>query len=135
MTHVVRLPAPEGMAPATGYSHVTWGTGRLIAVSGLHLTLIAGLAYAAGRLAFHRLTALGERSDARRLSLLVAVVARQAATSIMIESSSFTPCETEMRLSVMTTLLALAFYGQASLWVWRLSSWDSRQPPKQGTPF
>ncbi|WP_144124469.1 RidA family protein [Catellatospora sichuanensis] len=34
MTHVVRLPAPDGMAPATGYSHVAWGTGRLIAISG-----------------------------------------------------------------------------------------------------
>ena len=49
------------------------GLSHLIAVSGLHLTLIAGLAYAAGRLAFNRLTTLAEGSDARRLSLLVAV--------------------------------------------------------------
>ncbi|MFG2292522.1 RidA family protein [Streptomyces sp. NPDC048603] len=32
--HVTRIPAPEGVAPGTGYSHVAWGTGRFIAVSG-----------------------------------------------------------------------------------------------------
>lgn len=34
MTHVVRVPAPAGVAPGTGYSHVVWGTGRTVAVSG-----------------------------------------------------------------------------------------------------
>lgn len=34
MSHVVRVQTPEGLAPPTGYSHVAWGTGRLIAVSG-----------------------------------------------------------------------------------------------------
>jgi competence protein ComEC len=49
------------------------GLSHLIAVSGLHLTLIAVLAYAVGRLTFTRLVALTERSDTRRLSLFVAV--------------------------------------------------------------
>jgi len=49
------------------------GLSHLIAVSGLHLTLIAALAYAVGRLTFTRLVALTERGDTRRLSLFVAV--------------------------------------------------------------
>ncbi|WP_190131714.1 RidA family protein [Streptomyces mashuensis] len=28
------IPAPEGVAPATGYTHVVMGTGRFVAVSG-----------------------------------------------------------------------------------------------------
>ncbi|GLF99838.1 RidA family protein [Streptomyces yaizuensis] len=28
------VKAPEGLAPGTGYSHVVWGTGRFVAVSG-----------------------------------------------------------------------------------------------------
>ncbi|MFI2345948.1 RidA family protein [Streptomyces sp. NPDC019443] len=31
LTHV---RAPEGVAPGTGYSHVVWGTGRFVAISG-----------------------------------------------------------------------------------------------------
>jgi enamine deaminase RidA (YjgF/YER057c/UK114 family) len=31
LTHV---KAPEGVAPGTGYSHVVWGTGRFVAISG-----------------------------------------------------------------------------------------------------
>ncbi|TVL92948.1 RidA family protein [Streptomyces sp. SAJ15] len=34
MPHLSHLAAPEGVAPGNGYSHVVWGTGRLIAVSG-----------------------------------------------------------------------------------------------------
>ncbi|CAL9391081.1 Putative aminoacrylate peracid reductase RutC [Streptomyces sp. enrichment culture] len=34
MTHLTRLPAPDGVAPAAQYSHVVTGTGRLVAVSG-----------------------------------------------------------------------------------------------------
>jgi competence protein ComEC len=49
------------------------GLSHLIAVSGLHLTLIAALAYAVGGLAFTRLTFLVERRDTRRLSIVVAV--------------------------------------------------------------
>jgi competence protein ComEC len=49
------------------------GLSHLIAVSGLHLTLIAALAYAVGRFAFTRLGSIAERSDPRRLSILVAV--------------------------------------------------------------
>ncbi|MFE9424965.1 RidA family protein [Kitasatospora sp. NPDC006697] len=30
----VHLVAPEGLTPGNGYSHVAWGTGRTIAVSG-----------------------------------------------------------------------------------------------------
>ncbi|MFE7134099.1 RidA family protein [Streptomyces sp. NPDC057638] len=33
-TELTFLNAPEGLAPGTGYSHVVWGTGRFIAVSG-----------------------------------------------------------------------------------------------------
>ncbi|MEV8531958.1 RidA family protein [Streptomyces sp. NPDC051211] len=32
--HLTRISAPEGVSPGTGYSHVVWGTGRFIAVSG-----------------------------------------------------------------------------------------------------
>jgi competence protein ComEC len=49
------------------------GLSHLIAVSGLHLTLIAALAYVLGRLTLGRLASLAERSDTRRLSLVVAV--------------------------------------------------------------
>ncbi|GAA2303679.1 RidA family protein [Streptomyces kunmingensis] len=33
-THLTHLPAPDGVAPATAYTHVVMGTGRLVAVSG-----------------------------------------------------------------------------------------------------
>ena len=33
-THLTHLPAPEGVAPSPQYSHVVWGTGRFVAVSG-----------------------------------------------------------------------------------------------------
>ena len=33
-THLTHIAAPDGVAPATGYSHVVSGTGRLVAVSG-----------------------------------------------------------------------------------------------------
>jgi competence protein ComEC len=49
------------------------GLSHLIAVSGLHLTLIAALAYAAGRLGFSRIAQLAERRDTRRLSLAFAL--------------------------------------------------------------
>lgn len=31
---LTRIHAPEGVAPGTGYSHVVWGTGRFVAISG-----------------------------------------------------------------------------------------------------
>ncbi|MEQ8148148.1 RidA family protein [Streptomyces sp. OP7] len=34
MTHLTRIPAPDGVAPAAQYAHVVTGTGRLVAVSG-----------------------------------------------------------------------------------------------------
>ncbi|MEV5439911.1 RidA family protein [Streptomyces sp. NPDC052682] len=34
MSELTRIPAPEGVAPATQYSHVVLGTGRFVAVSG-----------------------------------------------------------------------------------------------------
>ncbi|GHJ48114.1 enamine deaminase RidA [Catellatospora sp. TT07R-123] len=34
MSHVVRIPAPEGLAGSPNYSHVVHGTGRLVAVAG-----------------------------------------------------------------------------------------------------
>ncbi|WP_431041500.1 RidA family protein [Streptomyces sp. P1-3] len=34
MTQLHHVAAPEGLAPGTGYSHVVWGTGRFVAVSG-----------------------------------------------------------------------------------------------------
>ncbi|MFI0740046.1 RidA family protein [Streptomyces sp. NPDC021100] len=33
-THLTYIAAPEGVAPAGGYSHVVTGTGRLVAISG-----------------------------------------------------------------------------------------------------
>ena len=34
MSELTRIPAPEGVAPATAYTHVVMGTGRFVAVSG-----------------------------------------------------------------------------------------------------
>ncbi|MFB7645323.1 RidA family protein [Streptomyces sp. NPDC056084] len=34
MTSPTRILAPEGVAPGNGYSHVVWGTGRFVAISG-----------------------------------------------------------------------------------------------------
>lgn len=31
---LTRVTAPEGVSPGTGYSHVVWGTGTFVAVSG-----------------------------------------------------------------------------------------------------
>ncbi|MFF8382836.1 RidA family protein [Streptomyces kanasensis] len=33
-THLTHVAAPDGVAPGSGYSHVVWGTGRFVAVSG-----------------------------------------------------------------------------------------------------
>ncbi|MEW2416009.1 RidA family protein [Streptomyces sp. NPDC046866] len=33
-TAITRVPAPEGVSPSPQYSHVVWGTGRFVAVSG-----------------------------------------------------------------------------------------------------
>jgi competence protein ComEC len=49
------------------------GLSHLIAVSGLHLTLIAALAFAVGRLTFTRLAFLAARRDTRRLAIVTAV--------------------------------------------------------------
>ncbi|MFF3323517.1 RidA family protein [Streptomyces sp. NPDC002889] len=32
--HLTHVNAPDGVAPGTGYSHVVWGTGRFVAISG-----------------------------------------------------------------------------------------------------
>src|SRR5690349_10558072 len=34
MSHVVRIPAPEGLSASPNYAHVVHGTGRLVAVAG-----------------------------------------------------------------------------------------------------
>jgi len=34
MTALTHIPVPDGIAPATGYSHVVLGTGRFVAISG-----------------------------------------------------------------------------------------------------
>ncbi|MFF7144387.1 RidA family protein [Streptomyces nodosus] len=34
MTELIRIPAPDGVAPAAAYSHVVMGTGRFVAISG-----------------------------------------------------------------------------------------------------
>ncbi len=34
MSELTRIPAPDGVAPATQYTHVVLGTGRFVAVSG-----------------------------------------------------------------------------------------------------
>jgi enamine deaminase RidA (YjgF/YER057c/UK114 family) len=34
MSELIRIPAPDGVAPAAQYTHVVMGTGRFIAVSG-----------------------------------------------------------------------------------------------------
>ncbi|MFF5971002.1 RidA family protein [Streptomyces sp. NPDC012769] len=33
-THLTHVSVPEGLAPSPQYSHVVWGTGRFVAVSG-----------------------------------------------------------------------------------------------------
>ncbi|MFF6773287.1 RidA family protein [Streptomyces sp. NPDC012637] len=40
-THLTHVPAPAGLAPSPQYSHVVWGTGRFVAVSG-QIALDAG---------------------------------------------------------------------------------------------
>ncbi|MFE7580260.1 RidA family protein [Streptomyces gardneri] len=32
--HLTHVPAPDGLAPSPQYSHVVWGTGRFVAISG-----------------------------------------------------------------------------------------------------
>ncbi|GGU23977.1 RidA family protein [Streptomyces lavendofoliae] len=32
--HLTHVHAPDGVAPGSGYSHVVWGSGRFIAISG-----------------------------------------------------------------------------------------------------
>ncbi|MFI0815202.1 RidA family protein [Streptomyces sp. NPDC021098] len=34
MSQLSHVAAPDGVAPGNGYSHVVWGTGRFVAVSG-----------------------------------------------------------------------------------------------------
>jgi enamine deaminase RidA (YjgF/YER057c/UK114 family) len=34
MSQLIHIPAPDGVAPGTGYTNVVTGTGRLVAVSG-----------------------------------------------------------------------------------------------------
>ncbi|MDG9717741.1 RidA family protein [Streptomyces sp. DH24] len=34
MSELTRIPAPDGVAPATQYTHVVMGTGRFVAISG-----------------------------------------------------------------------------------------------------
>ncbi len=34
LTGITRISAPEGISPSPQYSHVVWGTGRFVAVSG-----------------------------------------------------------------------------------------------------
>jgi enamine deaminase RidA (YjgF/YER057c/UK114 family) len=33
-SHLTHVHAPDGVAPGSGYSHVVWGSGRFIAISG-----------------------------------------------------------------------------------------------------
>lgn len=33
-TRLTRVPAPEGVLPGNGYTHVVMGTGRIVALSG-----------------------------------------------------------------------------------------------------
>ncbi|AJF68098.1 RidA family protein [Streptomyces vietnamensis] len=33
-SHLTYVPAPDGLAPSPQYSHVVWGTGRFVAISG-----------------------------------------------------------------------------------------------------
>ncbi|CAM5311915.1 enamine deaminase RidA [Streptomyces tanashiensis] len=33
-SHLTHVPAPDGLAPSPQYSHVVWGTGRFVAISG-----------------------------------------------------------------------------------------------------
>jgi competence protein ComEC len=63
----------SGLSQTTRESLAKLGLSHLIAVSGLHLTLIAALWFGFGRLTLARVVPLAERSDARRLALLAAV--------------------------------------------------------------
>ena len=62
-----------GLSRTTRESLAKLGLSHLIAVSGLHLSLIAALVFGLGRLTLARIAPLAERSDARRLALLAAV--------------------------------------------------------------
>ncbi|MFF9143561.1 RidA family protein [Streptomyces sp. NPDC055051] len=41
-SHLTHVPAPEGVAPSPQYSHVVWGTGRFVAISGQIATDASG---------------------------------------------------------------------------------------------
>ena len=53
----------------------TLGIGHLLAVSGLHLTLVGGLAFAAARFVLRRVPSVAALCDARRLALIAALAA------------------------------------------------------------
>ena len=63
----------SGLSLETRETLAKLGLSHLIAVSGLHLTLIAALAYAFARPTLARVTPLAARSDTRRLALLAGV--------------------------------------------------------------
>ncbi len=61
MSELRHVPAPPGVAPGNGYSHVVSGRGRLVAVAGqVAPFLVAGLVLAAVNAPALNLLALGE---------------------------------------------------------------------------
>jgi competence protein ComEC len=62
----------SGLRDATREALAALGLSHLLAVSGLHVGLIAGAAFLAARRVLSRLARLGERADARRLALVPA---------------------------------------------------------------
>jgi len=63
----------SALAPGVREAFARLGLAHLLAVSGLHLTLVAGMGYALGRAALARWAAFAARRDARRAALWVAV--------------------------------------------------------------
>ncbi|GAA3082313.1 RidA family protein [Streptomyces roseofulvus] len=47
-SHLTHVAAPEGVAPSPQYSHVVWGTGRFVAISGQIALDAAGAVVGAG---------------------------------------------------------------------------------------
>jgi competence protein ComEC len=72
LLRALALGERRGLSRAALDAVAALGIGHLLAVSGLHLGLVAGLAYAIGRAALSRVPALAGRHDTRRMALAAA---------------------------------------------------------------
>ncbi len=75
LVRALALGDRSGLTPETRAAFAALGLAHLIAVSGLHLALVASLVYAAHRIALARCAWLAARCDTRQLALVAAGLA------------------------------------------------------------